>query len=393
MDVGSDFITKEFLNILFFEQKNLVIFPYVDLKHLSSLTTFTVGYDVVNIDSTALNNIEDVIESEVASSYSQNPIIYLIYNLDRQKFEKLLKLKKVKCILNIRDNISDLALNNNYVFYNKKNKTFINYDFPTKKLDVENDLISSSNNEIVLLDKIQHIKTIATRIFIEITEKGHQADIKTLFSEYDKKYKIKILDFVKNYFQIEIPDNIYSFQNELPNSLKGSQNFNHIKSNGTNAPYQEFIEEYNSILEKKNLANEFVQLLHDYRVKNVNDSNLNLEQLYDPTKLYEYLRQHHWKKEITEDFLKEWLQMKNTDYQLQEDDFNDFKELFKKLNIDKPYLFDDTSLKQKISQEDNSIEQINDNTTKSNSIPSVKNFNKFKKWFLKKLDEIEDLIQ
>ena len=60
MDSGVDFITPEFLNILFFQQKNIVVFPYVDLKHLHSLELFTVGYNIVDLESTALHNLKEI---------------------------------------------------------------------------------------------------------------------------------------------------------------------------------------------------------------------------------------------------------------------------------------------------------------------------------------------
>ena len=69
MDTGIDFLQPEFLNILFFEQKNLVIYPYVDLKHLRTLEIFTTGYNVVDLESTALYNLKEIIEFE-ANSYS-----------------------------------------------------------------------------------------------------------------------------------------------------------------------------------------------------------------------------------------------------------------------------------------------------------------------------------
>ena len=62
MDTGSDFIQPEFLNIVFFQQKNLVVFPYVDLRHLHGLEIFTAGYNVVDIESTAIHNIKEILE-------------------------------------------------------------------------------------------------------------------------------------------------------------------------------------------------------------------------------------------------------------------------------------------------------------------------------------------
>ena len=94
MDTDFDFMEPEFLDILFFQQKNLVIFPYVDLKHLHALELFTVGYNIVDLESTALYNLKDIIESETNNSYSQNPSLYLVYNLDKEKVKNwLLEIK------------------------------------------------------------------------------------------------------------------------------------------------------------------------------------------------------------------------------------------------------------------------------------------------------------
>ena len=89
-DTGFDFIQPEFLNILFFQQKNLVIFPYVDLKHLHTLELFTAGYNVVDLESTALYNLKEIIEFGAGNSYSQNKSLYFIYNLDREKFDEII---------------------------------------------------------------------------------------------------------------------------------------------------------------------------------------------------------------------------------------------------------------------------------------------------------------
>lgn len=104
MDTEFDFITPEFLNLLFFQQKNLVIFPYVDLKHLRSLQVFVVGFDVVDIDSTAIHNLNEIIEYE-ASSYSQLPTFYFVLNSKTEEIEKLIDSPKIRCVANTHENV------------------------------------------------------------------------------------------------------------------------------------------------------------------------------------------------------------------------------------------------------------------------------------------------
>ncbi len=95
MDTGIDFIQPEFLDILCFNQKNLVIFPYVDLKHLHFLELFTIGYNVVDLESTALHNLKDILEFENNNDYSQNPTIFFISNVDKQKIKAIMELDDI----------------------------------------------------------------------------------------------------------------------------------------------------------------------------------------------------------------------------------------------------------------------------------------------------------
>jgi hypothetical protein len=170
IDTGTDFIQPEFLNILFFEQKNLVIFPYVDLKHLHALEIFAVGHNIIDLESTALYNLKEIIEFETNNCYSQNRTLFFIYNINKERIQEILSLSGIRCIINTHDNLADLVQEGNYIFYNKKSKTFLNYKTPDPELAFENFLISSSENEALLNEKLQQIKMIATRIFTELNK-------------------------------------------------------------------------------------------------------------------------------------------------------------------------------------------------------------------------------
>ena len=98
MDTKYDFMLPEFLNILFFQQKNIVIFPYVDLKHLKTLEIFTAGHNVIDLESTALYNLEEIIY-EANNSYSQERSFFFIYGLDSEKLSAILKLEDIRCVL------------------------------------------------------------------------------------------------------------------------------------------------------------------------------------------------------------------------------------------------------------------------------------------------------
>ena len=118
IDTGIDFIQPEFLSILFFQQKNLVVYPYVDLKHLHGLENFTVGYNIIDLESTALYNIKEIIEFEANNSYSQNKTLFFIYGLDKSKVQEIMDIKGIRCVLNTNDDVKKLSDGNEeFVFY------------------------------------------------------------------------------------------------------------------------------------------------------------------------------------------------------------------------------------------------------------------------------------
>lgn len=365
MDTEYDFIQPEFLNILFFQQMNLIIFPYIDLKHLHSLQIFTIGYDIIDIDATAIHNLQEIVDYEKCSSYSQQPTLYFLYNVDVSNLKKLITSNNVRYIVNINENVDNLVNNSDAIFFNKKSKKFINYT--PDNLEFETYLIENSNSETVLLEKIQQIKTLATKIYSEINEKGHLKELSTILKEYDPCYWNKILSFTKKYYDIELPEV------SIPESGKKIAHKKELK---------DFSAEYELIIKSnRHIAQEFVQLIHEYRSKYVNSANLEVDQLYYPQELYNYLRNRHWKKGIHSSFLKEWLKMKHTSYVLNENDKADFKTLIQKLNSNN---IDFEKIQAQPNSENSQLLNINS----KNPIPSIKDFQEFKKWILKKLDHL-----
>ncbi|MFW9822943.1 MAG: hypothetical protein ACFFE4_08420 [Candidatus Thorarchaeota archaeon] len=371
IDTETDFITPEFLNILFFQQKNLVIFPYVDLKHLHTLEIFAVGHSIVDLESTALHNLKEILEFETGNSYSQAPSLYFIYNLDKAKVKEVINLENIRCILNTSENVSELANGGKFVFFNKKSNQFLNLE--ASDLSYEEYLISNSGNKEVLKDNIQKIKITASLIFSELTQNNSLDIIPQLLKGYDKKYWKKILDFTCNYFDINIPN------------IPQLKLFGNIQStHSTEEKLQDFSEEYNILVSKnRSIGKEFIQLLHDYRSKRVNSSHLGLEQLFNPLELYNYLRNHHWKEGIPEEFIKEWSEMRLSQYKLTESDYDDFESIISMFNL-KPLKASEptkTEVKQNISEEF-SIQFRHE-------IPSVKYFLEYKRWMMNLLDTIE----
>ncbi len=380
MDTGIDFISPEFLNILFFQQKNLIIFPYVDLKHLHFLELFTVGYNVINLDSTALHNLKEILEFETNNNYSQNPTLFFIYNVDKKKVKEIMDLKNIHCVINSNENIADLVNGSTFIFFNKKNKQFLNYDTLDSELEFEQDLISSSKNKEILQDKIQKIKIAATRIFTELNQQRNLNSLPTILKDYKKKHWHQILQFTGSYYDIKIPD-ISTIQENSSKQISKTTNNTNIK---------DFSDEYEIILSSnKYIGKEFIQLLLDYRTKRVNPAHLEIEQFF-PNNLYNYLRNHHWKDGIPEDFVKEWVQMNYSQYALNESDKLDFESILEHLG-----LHESMSFLQPFNPTERSTlgKQKDQIPSTINKIPSIiNNLNKYKQQLLTQLEDIGQFI-
>lgn len=380
MDTGYDFITPEFFNILFFKQKNLVIYPYVDVKHIHSLDCFTVGHDLIDIDSTGLENIHDIVEFETNNSYSQQPTLYYLLNVNAEDVEKITESSNIRCIINTSDNVEHLANGNRFIFYNKKNKTFLNYQPERENLAFEQYLIQISQNEQILLDEILKIKRIATKIFSDLNADNNSENLPTLLAEYEQIYWDKILYFTGQYFNVEIP------KFTKPKTIPKKKSL---------ALSKDYSAEYEFILKtNRKIGQKFIQLLHDYRFDKVNPANLEIDQLYYPKKLYNYLRNHHWTKGIPQDFITNWVQKLHTNSHLDESDSLDLQIIFDKLQISPVTKIRTT---QEIKTLKEPIEVILDTDNKLSkkeieTIPPIENFQEFKNWLLKKLDELQNLI-
>jgi hypothetical protein len=342
------------------------VFPYVDLKHLHALEIFTAGYNVVDLESTALHNLKEILEFEATNSYSQNPTLYFIYNVDREKVKDLMNLDGFRCIINSNENVSNLSNGSSFIFFNKKNNQFLNYEVDESELELENHLIENSQDDEILQENIQKIKITAARIFKELNQIGKLKSLPDILADYEKKYWNSILTFTGNYYDINIPD-ITAIKFKPRAILKDYSN------------------EYEILVSiNKSIGKEFIQLLHDYRSKRVNPAHLELQELYNPQKLYNYLRNHHWKEGIPEDFITEWTHMNISNYKLSEADQLDFETIFEKVGIQP-----NATLSFSCEHPSSSI----DSQSTLDSIPSPRNeWEQFRQWFLLRVGSLEDLL-
>ena len=381
MDTGYDYITPEFFNLIFFQQKNIVIFPYLDLKHLHSLEIFAVGYNFIDLDATAIHDIIDLLEHESYNSYSQNPTMFFISNVTHHQLQKIIALDSIRCIINTNEIIENFPIDkSDYIFFNKKSKKFLNFNPENIDYNIETWLIKSSENQSILQDSIVKIKSISNQLFTELNHNGEKKKLIEILSEYEKKYWDKIIQFTENYYQIKVP--------ELPR-VRNSPDLAEDQS------LDEYSEEYEAIMKfNSQIAREFVQAIHEYRSNKINSANLELLELFSPRKLYKYLREHHWERGIPEDFLQDWVNMNNTHYPLSNSDRQDFLDLFEKLNISSINI--EFPLKDSESTTllfDNATEESESETLPNSeartSIPPIQDFTLFTQWIYTKLEQIE----
>ncbi|MHA1533574.1 MAG: hypothetical protein ACTSP8_02480 [Promethearchaeota archaeon] len=381
MDTGDDFITSEFLHLLFFEQKNLVIFPYVDLKHLRSVDLFTVGFETVDIDSTVIHNLNEIIDYECNSSYSQLQTLYFILNPSSEELEILVDSRKLRCVINSKENVESLANGDQFVFYNKKNNTFLNYEFEGRDLSFEEEILRSSPTTQAIMDELLKIKSLSSKIFADLNQNNSSDNLPAILGEYDQKYWNKILRFTELYCQIEIPE--FNRPIQLPKKQSSSKEI-------------DYSAEYELIIKtNRKLGRSFIQLIHDYRYDRVNPANLEVTQLFYPQKLYNYLRNHHWKNGMPKEFAITWFKNIQKDFLGPEEALTEFQVILNNLRLS--YSVSDIDLERKnepeIKESNRTKKKVSIPSMKQQTetliIPSIDNFPEFKDWLLSKLTELE----
>ena len=356
----------------------------MDLKHLRSLDLFTVGFETVDIDSTLIHNLNEIIEYESNSSYSQLQTLYFVLNPSVEELEKLLESPQLRCVINSKENVESLANGDQFVFYNKKNSMFLNYAFESRNLSFEKEVIGTTPNKQAIMDELLKIKSVSSKIFAELNQNSSLDNLPEILSEYDQKYWNKILRFTELYCQIEIPE--FNRPVQLPKRKSSSKEI-------------DYSAEYEAIIKtNRKIGRSFIKLIHEYRYDRVNPANLDVPQLFYPQKLYNYLRNHHWKKEIPKEFAINWLKNATRDFSDSEDLLIEFQVILNKLRLS--YSVSDIDLEhgnepEKIGINPGEKQELMSNLNqprKKAAIPPTDNFPEFKKWLLNKLNELENII-
>ncbi len=314
-DTGTDLITEEFLHLLFFKQCNLVIFPYLDLRHLRVLEVFVPGFQIITLECTALFNVKEILEMELVNSYSHQTNFYFIYNVSKEEVLDLTTLKGLRCVLNTPQKPPDLGNGSIFKFYDKKTKQFLNFSPNPNDLLLEREMLGKTGTSITLLqEELQKIVQCANKIFTALVEGSGLNTIAQALSPFPQIHWDKILEFCHLYKNIEVP------------SVSEILNKSHVAVDYTEE--YELIKSLPSIIRK-----EFIRCLNHYRSRKVNQSNLEFEDLYDPTRTYNYLRNHHWKDGFPEDFLWDWSSMTHTNFILSKDQIDLFKTRLSELGV------------------------------------------------------------
>lgn len=377
MDTGSDFLQPEFLNILFFEQKNLVIFPYIDLKHLHALDIFSVGHSVVDLESTALYNLKEMIEYE-SSTYSQTPSFYFIYNLDQSKLKEIMGIKGIRCVVNINEDVAPLANGSNFIFYNKKAQKFINYIPAEHDLSLEASLISGAGDKETVFDKVNELRILSKRIYNAANE---GSDIKELLSRYDQKHWKKLVEYVERSQDIIIPN-----KTSLLSTSPSPKNAPNKKNPPAKVGKKSFAKEYAVMVEtNKVIGKEFIQLLHDYGEILVDPPTL--ARLFNPGALYDHIRARVWKEGVPDEFFFAWIQFQKTGKKHDDQTYADFEHIFSELGISEERF--NHLMASQLKVKDAEPPKVKVSPPPNGRIPSIQDFEQFKVWMDDKLTKIE----
>ena len=396
VDSGEDFLTPELMNLIFFRQKSVVIFPYVDKKHLKSLETFAVGHSVIDLDCTVLDDVLSIIGHD-EGSYSQSPNLYFIYNASKDIIASLYDRENVHSIINTHEDVTQLVSGHSIIFYNKKNKRFLNWEFNSEELEFERTLFKQSQGDASLLhDLLVHIKSFSTRIYTALVETHNIPSIPILFNEqaehFAPEYWERILEFMENYYDIKTPPEIFKGLEEIKVYGNGGSI---ASSKSKSAQLKDFSHEYEFIIASdRSISNAFIHELHEFRSNHVNSANLELKQLYNPRELYTYLRNHHWKEKINEEFIRQWFKDPTL---VNEKNSKNVKIMLKKLGIPhelvikyEPQEIDKKEEIDSMNSKAGSFEEIETPLIlNSEKMPSIKDFKLFRKWILDKLDQLE----
>ena len=353
---------------------------------------FAVGFETVDIDSTVIHNLNEIIEYENNNSYSQLQTLYFVLNPSFEELEKIVDSTRLRCVINSKENVERLANGDQFVFYNKKSNSFLNYDFGSCDLSFEEELFRISPNKRSLLDELLKIKSVSSKIFAELNQNGTPDNFPEILEGYDQKYWNKILTFTKLYCQIEIPE--FNPPVQLPKN--GSSSKKEI----------DYSKEYEVIIKtNRKMGRSFIQLIHQYRFEKVNPANLEVSQLFYPKKLYNYLRNHHWKDGMPKEFVIDWLKNTSKDFSDAEEALMEFQVILNKLNLE--YSVNEVKIEKKREPEtkisDLKKSRSNDRASKppmpipakrskiAQAIPSIDNFSAFKRWLLQKMAQLESL--
>lgn len=388
MDTSFDFVSAELFHLLFFKQKNLIIYPYVDLSHLSPIKSFLAGFNVEVLDATALYNLAEVLEFSAVDEYSQVPTFHLITNISNKELKKIHKIENIHCIINSNEKpASNVILDTNFVVYDKKNQKFPNYKFDDVDLSFENKIIQGAKSLEFLSDEVQSIKNMGNKIFLEINNTGKIEGALSLLENIDIMHRERILEFVENYYKIVIPKYDHRLIEKIPQTTR--------KRNSVINPT--FIKQYNDIqaLNTKVLRS-FIEALEDYK-KRFDDSNLSIDQLY-PDKFFYYLREHHWREDIPQKFLSDWYNRFASYENLDEGDYNDFNAALSILGASLSSTLQIGEVASDVKEVkpikttlmDRSKEFPESNIIKE--IPSINNIDTFREWIVSKLDKIDALL-
>jgi hypothetical protein len=280
-------------------------------------------------------------------------------------------------------------------------------------LKMEKIILSLAKTYEMIREKLQGIKSTATKIYSTLMNNPESFDIDKLTNAYTLAEQESIIEFTENYYDIILPDDDGIENEQEKDSISreirayGNTNQNREesipKSTGMATRALDFSDDFEIIKnQNKHIFRVFLHELDEYRQKEINNSNLDLNQFFVPNDLYNYLRRHHWSEEIPESFLNQWKAALNRNGGLSQEELLDFENILRGLDIKNDlihHIIDGSESKiQKINERSNTNalpSQLNENDQNLGDyeIPPVSDFARFKAWMINTLDAIEKKLK
>ncbi len=216
MDIDTDFLTLEILNILCFEQRSLILQPFIRPQKLQLLLSLLPFFEVVEIDTNEIEDTEHftwVLNAALQSNLNilqREKQLLFFTNLNKSCLDLLLAHDNLfyLALYKENDSLESRLEGTRCIAFHKKRQVFFNYQ-PPLDLAGEESLVSEFRNHGAesLKNRLkEHLQT--ARTFFELLMEDDYDQIQESFAALSKTERLFQAKFISPYFGIEYPPEV-----------------------------------------------------------------------------------------------------------------------------------------------------------------------------------------